>query len=289
MKLLITGAYGQLGNEIKVLSENYREWEFIFTDIDSLDITDKDAVINFFNSTNPDFVINCAAYTAVDKAETDMETANRINAVAPGILASAAKQIGTKMIHISTDYVFGGKAFRPLTETDEVNPEGVYAKTKLAGEQNCMNEQCDLIIIRTSWLYSTFGNNFVKTMLKLGRERNSLNVVFDQIGTPTYAADLAETIMNIILISEKEPKKFVPGVYHYSNEGVASWYDFSKAIFEISGIDCKVFPVLSEAFSTPAKRPEYSVLDKSKIKNTFGLYIPFWRDSLKVCIDKMKK
>ena len=289
MKLLITGAYGQLGNEIKVLSENHAEWEFIFTDADSLDITDENAVTDFVNETSPDFVINCAAYTAVDKAETDIETANRVNAIAPGILANAAKQNGTKMIHISTDYVFGGKSFRPLRETDEVNPAGVYAKSKLAGEQNCMKENPDSVIIRTSWLYSTFGNNFVKTMLRLGREHSSLNVVFDQTGTPTYAADLAETILNIITISKKEPAKFVPGIYHYSNEGVASWYDFSKAIFEISGIDCKVFPVLSEVFPTLAKRPEYSVLDKSKIKNTFGVDIPFWRDSLKVCIDKIKK
>ena len=287
MKLLITGAYGQLGNEIKVLAENYREWEFILTDVDSLDISDEIAVSDFFSKTSLDFVINCAAYTAVDKAETDIETANRINAIAPGIIANVAKQNGTKMIHISTDYVFGGKSFRPLAETDEVNPEGVYAKTKLAGEQNCMKENIDLMIIRTSWLYSTFGNNFVKTMLRLGREQSSLNVVFDQIGTPTYAADLAEAILNIIMISKKEPEKFVPGIYHYSNEGVASWYDFSKAIFEISGINCNVFPVLSEVFLTIAKRPEYSVLDKSKIKNTFGIDIPFWRDSLKVCINKM--
>ena len=289
MKLLITGAYGQLGNEIKVLAENYREWEFIFTDVDSLDITNGNAVIDFFYETIPDFVINCAAYTAVDKAETDIETAYRINSIAPGIMANAAKQTGAKMIHISTDYVFGGKAFRPLVETDEVNPEGVYAKSKLAGEQNCMKENPDTLVIRTSWMYSTFGNNFVKTMLRSGMERSSVNVIFDQTGTPTYAADLAETILNIILISTKEPEKFAPGIYHYSNEGVASWYNFSKAIFEIAGIDCKVFPVLSETFPTLAKRPEYSVLDKSKIKNTFGINIPFWRDSLKICINKMER
>lgn len=289
MKLLITGAYGQLGNEIKALSENYKECDFLFTDADTLDITDSNAVFGFLNENKPDFVINCAAYTAVDKAETEMEAANRINAVAPGIIANAAKQIGAKMMHVSTDYVFGGKAFRPLTETDDVNPRGVYAKSKLAGEQNCIKENPDSVIIRTSWLYSAFGNNFLKTMLRLGKERSSLNVVFDQTGTPTYAADLAEAILKIVLISKKEPARYVPGVYHYSNEGVASWYDFAKMIFEISGIDCKVFPILSEAFPTPVKRPEYSVLDKSKIKNTFGMEIPFWVDSLKLCIAKISK
>ncbi|MDR2910381.1 MAG: dTDP-4-dehydrorhamnose reductase [Bacteroidales bacterium] len=289
MKLLITGAYGQLGNEIKVLSENYKEWDFIFTDVDLLDITDRNAVAGFLNETKPDFVINCAAYTAVDKAEADIEAANRINAIAPGIIANITKQIGAKMIHISTDYVFGGKAFRPLVETDKVSPRGIYAKSKLVGEQNCVKENLDSVIIRTSWLYSTFGNNFVKTMLRLGKERSSVNVVFDQIGTPTYAADLAKAILDIVLVLKKEPERYLSGIYHYSNEGVASWYDFAKVIFEISGIDCRVFPILSEAFITPVKRPEYSVLDKSKIKNTFGIEIPFWIDSLKFCIANMRK
>jgi dTDP-4-dehydrorhamnose reductase len=289
MRLLITGAYGQLGNEIKQLAENYPEWEFIFTDADTLDITDGNAVIKFLNETSPDCVINCAAYTAVDKAENHIEAAGRLNAIAPGILANVAKRISAKMIHISTDYVFDGKAFLPLTESDEVNPTGVYGKSKLAGEQNCMKENRDSIIIRTSWLYSTFGNNFVKTMLKYGRERESLKVVYDQVGTPTYAADLAGAILHIVQTSEKEPEKFIPGIYHYSNEGVTSWYDFSKAIFEISGINCKVHPILSEEFPLPTKRPEYSVLNKSKIKNNFGIHIPYWRDSLKVCISKMGK
>lgn len=290
MKILITGAYGQLGNEIKLQAKHYPNWNFIFTDSDSLNITDKNAVTGFLNQNKPHFIINCAAYTAVDKAETDIEAANSVNAVAPAIIANAAKQTGTKIIHISTDYVFGGteNTSRPLVETDHVNPEGVYAKTKLAGEQNCITENPGSVIIRTSWLYSAFGNNFVKTMLRLGNERSSLNVVFDQTGTPTYAADLAGAILKIILISEKEPLKFIPGIYHYSNEGVASWYDFAKVIFEIAGINCKVSPILSGAFVTPAKRPAYSVLDKSKIKNTFGIDIPFWIDSLKVCIDKIR-
>jgi dTDP-4-dehydrorhamnose reductase len=289
MKILITGAYGQLGNEIKELSVNYPNWEFIFTDIDSLDITNENAVTGFFQKTKPGFVVNCAAYTAVDKAESDVETATKINAVAPGILARAAKKNSARIIQISTDYVFNGAAFQPLTESEVVEPTGVYGRTKLEGEQNCRKEDPGAVIIRTSWLYSAFGNNFVKTMLHLGKERDSLNVVFDQVGTPTYAADLAGAILSIIEISEKGPGKFVPGIYHYSNEGVASWFDFTKAIFDVSGINCKVSPVLSDQFPTPAKRPNYSVLDKSKIKNTFALEIPYWKDSLQVCIGKLSE
>lgn len=289
MIILITGAYGQLGNEIKELSVNYPNWEFIFTDIDSLDITNENAVTGFFQKTKPGFVVNCAAYTAVDKAESDVETATKINAVAPGILARAAKKNSARIIQISTDYVFNGTAFQPLTESEVVEPTGVYGRTKLEGEQNCRKEDPGAVIIRTSWLYSAFGNNFVKTMLHLGKERDSLNVVFDQVGTPTYAADLAGAILSIIEISEKGPGKFVPGIYHYSNEGVASWFDFTKAIFDVSGINCKVSPVLSDQFPTPAKRPNYSVLDKSKIKNTFALEIPYWKDSLQVCIGKLSE
>ncbi|MBN2634967.1 MAG: dTDP-4-dehydrorhamnose reductase [Prolixibacteraceae bacterium] len=289
MKLLITGAYGQLGNEIKVLSENYPQWEFLFTDADSLDITDGNAVINYFNENRPDYVINCAAYTAVDKAEEEIETAGSINAIAPGILANVANRFSAKIIHISTDYVFDGKAFLPLTETDEVHPTGVYGKSKLAGEQHCMKENPASVIIRTSWLYSTFGNNFVKTMLRLAKERESLKVVFDQVGSPTYAADLAKAILDIINLAETNAEKFVPGIYHYSNEGAVSWFDFSKAIFELSGINCMVVPVLSEEFPAPAKRPNYSVLNKTKIKNTFNLKIPYWKDSLKVCLSKLER
>ncbi len=288
MKILVTGAYGQLGSEIKVISIQFPNWQFLFTDVDSLDITSEKDVEQFIKETQPDFLINCAAYTAVDKAETDVENAAKINAVAPGILAKAAKNISAKIIHISTDYVFSGEAFLPLTETDEVNPTGVYGKTKLKGEQNCLKENQESIIIRTSWLYSTFGNNFVKTMLRLGKERESLKVVFDQVGSPTYAADLAKAILDIIKHSEKEPEKFVPGIYHYSNEGAISWFDFSKTIFEIAKLECKVSPVLSDEFPTPTKRPNYSVLNKSKIKNTFELQVPYWKDSLKVCLDKLE-
>lgn len=289
MRILITGSYGQLGNEMKILSANYPHWEFVFTDVDTLDIGVEKVVAGFLLNSKPDIVVNCAAYTAVDQAESDIETASRINAIAPGILAKAAKNISAKMIHISTDYVFSGKAFLPLAESDEVNPSGIYGKTKLKGEENCQKENTDSIVIRTSWLYSSFGNNFVKTMLRLGKERNSLNVVYDQVGTPTYAADLAKAIFRIIEISEKDSNKFVPGIYHYSNEGVISWFDFAKAIFEITGIKCEVLPVLSDQFPLPAERPNYSVLNKSKFKNTFGITIPYWKDSLQVCLEKMDK
>ncbi len=289
MKILITGAYGQLGNELKELAPRYPGWNFIFTDVDTLDIIDENAVRIFFQANSPDVVINCAAFTAVDKAETDVETARKINAVAPGILAKAAKQASAKLIHISTDYVFDGSACRPLTEAGKVNPTGVYGSTKLEGEQNVQTENPESVIIRTSWLYSAFGNNFVKTMLRLGKEKESLNVVFDQVGTPTYAADLAGAILSVVRLSEKNPKKLVPGIYHYSNEGVASWFDFAKAVFEISGVNCGVTPVLSSEFPSSVKRPHYSVLDKSKIKNTFEISIPYWRESLTKCVEKLKK
>ncbi|WP_303918091.1 dTDP-4-dehydrorhamnose reductase [Draconibacterium sediminis] len=282
MKILITGAYGQLGNELKVLSKNYPKWEFVFTDVDSLDITDEEQVKSYFADNNFELVINCAAYTAVDKAESDFETAQKVNALAPRLLAKYSKEVGAKLIHVSTDYVFAGDAHLPYEETDAVAPNGAYGKTKLEGEQNCQAENPETVIIRTAWLYSTFGNNFVKTMLRLGKERGELGVVFDQVGSPTYAADLAEAILKVA-----ESEKFVSGIYHYSNEGVASWYDFALAIFELSGVDCKVKPVLSENFPTPAERPAYSVLNKAKIKETYHLEVPYWRDSLKVCLDKL--
>jgi len=246
MRILITGAYGQLGSELKVQSGNFPAWEFLLTDADTLDITNENAVKNFFQQNQPDFIINCAAYTAVDKAETDTETAERINSVAPKILATNAQKTGSRFIHISTDYVFDGTAHKPYSETDKVNPQGVYGATKLRGEQNCLANNPESIVIRTSWLYSSFGSNFVKTMLRLGNERDNVNVVFDQIGTPTYAADLAATILSIIQVSEKQPEKFIPGIYHYSNEGVASWYDFAQAIFEIAKVECNASPVLAE-------------------------------------------
>lgn len=286
MKILVTGAYGQLGSELNELAEKYPAWTFLFTDADTLDITNEAAVQNYFQENKPAFIVNCAAYTAVDKAETEKETAWKINAQAPGILAGAANNVKAKIIHISTDYVFNGQAFKPYIEEDLVAPTGVYGETKLEGEQRCLKKNQDSLVIRTAWLYSSAGNNFLKTMLRLGKEHESLNIIFDQIGTPTYAADLAKTILSIIEIAEKEPEKFVPGIYHYSNEGVASWYDFAKSIFEIANIKCKVNPILTKDYPTAAKRPHFSVLNKSKIKDTFGLKIPNWRDSLHLCIEK---
>jgi len=288
MKILVTGAYGQLGNEINCLTSGYPEWQFLFTDVDSLDITSESTLKTWFQNNKPDYVVNCAAYTAVDKAETDAEKAEKVNSLAPLLLGKLSKSVGAKLIHISTDYVFDGESFTPYSEIDKVNPKGVYGETKLKGEQNCIEENPETVIIRTSWLYSSFGNNFVKTMLRLGKERGRLNVVYDQVGTPTYAADLAKAILEIIAISDKEPERFVPGIYHYSNEGVASWYDFAKAIFEISEVECVVSPVRSVEFPTPAKRPNYSVLDKAKIKSTFDISIPYWRESLKICIERLK-
>jgi dTDP-4-dehydrorhamnose reductase len=289
MKILVTGAYGQLGNEIKELKVNYPDWNFIFTDVDSLDITDESAVEKSFAQNNFDFVINCAAYTAVDKAESDGETAARVNTLAPELLGRYSSRFNAKLIQVSTDYVFAGDSYLPYSEDHPVNPQGIYGKTKLDGEIRCIQENPQVIIIRTSWLYSTFGNNFVKTMLRLAKERGELGVVFDQVGTPTYAADLASSILKIIENSVINSSHFVPGIYHYSNEGVASWYDFAKAIFEISGVTCKVNPVLSDQFPTPAKRPHFSVLNKSKIRNRFGIEIPYWKESLKVCLDRLEK
>lgn len=284
MQILVTGSNGQLGNELNVLQENYPEWNFVFTDVDSLDITNGTAIQKYFAENNFDFVINCAAYTAVDKAESDKETAAKVNSLAPELLAFYSNLADAKLIQVSTDYVFAGDAHQPYSEDVAVAPQSVYGSTKLDGELNCLRENPNSVIIRTSWLYSTFGNNFVKTMLRLGKERGELGVVFDQVGTPTYAADLALAILKIV-----ECEKFVAGVYHFSNEGVASWYDFAKEIFEISGVACKVNPVLSDQFPTPAKRPHFSVLNKSKIRDTFGIEIPYWKDSLKVCLNRLEK
>jgi len=289
MKILVTGAYGQLGSEIKELAGNYPGFRFVFTDADSLDITDSLAVGSFFNENNPDWVVNCAAYTAVEKAEKEQEAAAKINSAAPGILAAACKKAKARLIHVSTDYVFSGKNHKPYNEDDEVNPLGAYGLTKLAGEKLCLENNPDTIIIRTSWLYSQFGNNFVKTMLRLGKERESINVVFDQVGTPTYAGDLAGAILEIIRKCQNPEVKFTPGIYHYSNEGVCSWYDFTLAIHEMAGIQCKIFPVESKDFPVAVQRPFYSVLNKGRIKSVYQIIIPYWKDSLKICIEKILK
>ena len=279
-KILVTGAKGQLGNELKKLSGSLPDFDFSFIDIEDLDLIDDRQVFCFFAKQQFDYIINCAAYTAVDKAETEQALARLINANVPEILLRASKEYNpdTKLIHISTDYVFDGKNYKPYNENDLTNPINVYGKTKLEGE-NLIKDFENVIILRTSWLYSSFGHNFVKTVLRLADERETLNIVADQIGTPTYAEDLANAILNII-----KKGNFEKGIYHYSNEGVASWYDFAISILEEKKIRKNVVPVKTEDFKTPAKRPFFSVLDKTKIKNTFNLHIPHWRESLKRCL-----
>jgi len=284
VRILITGSNGQLGNEIRVLAGDYPDFDFMYTDIEELDITDPLEVETFFIKNLPQVIINCAAYTAVDKAETDESKAYLINATAVANLAKSAASIGALIIHISTDYVFDGKSYLPYVETDKINPLSSYGRTKLAGENAVQLNATKGIILRTSWLYSAFGNNFVKTMMKYGIERDSLNVVFDQIGTPTYARDLAKVILDIIPSAIN-----ITGtnLFHYSNEGVASWYDFARTVITFSGIRCEINPILTENYPLPAPRPFYSVLNKSKIKETFKIKIPYWSDSVKDCIQRL--
>ena len=280
--VLITGSNGQLGNEMRVLSEENKEYTYFFTDVAELDICNEQAVMDFVKANDINVIVNCAAYTAVDKAEENVELCTKLNADAVGYLAKAAEANGAEFVQISTDYVFDGTAHIPYQETEHTCPNSVYGSTKLAGEQNALTLCSRSMVIRTAWLYSTFGNNFVKTMIRLGKERDTLGVIFDQIGTPTYARDLARAIFVAIR------QGVVPGVYHFSNEGVCSWYDFTKAIHRIAGItDCKVNPLHTEEYPTPAKRPHYSVLDKTKIKNTYQIEIPYWEDSLKECISQL--
>ncbi|MEI7525358.1 MAG: dTDP-4-dehydrorhamnose reductase [Mariniphaga sp.] len=285
MRILITGSNGQLGNEIRVLAEDYPDYEFIYTDIDELDISNPLKVDAFFTANKPLAVINCAAYTAVDKAETDKNLAYLINCEAVMNLSKSAAKIGALMIHVSTDYVFDGMNCVPYTESDPTNPQSVYGRTKLAGEEAVLKYAEKGIILRTSWLYSAFGNNFVKTMIKYGTERDELNVVCDQIGTPTYAKDLAKAILDIIPQAQLQP-----GIqlYHYSNEGVASWFDFAHVIMDLSAINCKVNPIQTKDYPVKAVRPAYSVLNKAKIKETFKINIPYWSDSVKDCILRLK-
>ena len=281
--ILITGANGQLGNEMRVLSEENKEYTYFFTDVAELDICNEQAVMDFVKANHIQVIVNCAAYTAVDKAEENIEFCTKLNADAVGYLAKAAEANQAEFIQISTDYVFDGTAHTPYRETEPTCPNSVYGSTKLAGEQNALTLCSRAMVIRTAWLYSTFGNNFVKTMIRLGKERDSLCVIFDQIGTPTYARDLARAIYAAIR------QGVTPGVYHFSNEGVCSWYDFTKAIHRLAGIkDCKVNPLHTEEYPTPAKRPHYSVLDKTKIKNTYHIEIPYWMDSLQSCIAQLE-
>ncbi len=282
MNILITGCNGQLGNEMQLLEKLHPEYRYFNTDVAELDITNSEAIERFVTDNAIDGIVNCAAYTAVDKAEENQDFCQVLNADAPGYLAAAIEKRGGWMIQISTDYVFDGTNHKPYVETDPVCPNSTYGRTKLAGEQAVMLNCKNAMVIRTAWLYSTFGNNFVKTMIRLGKEKQELGVIFDQIGTPTYARDLAVAIFAAI------SKGVVSGIYHFSNEGVISWYDFTKAIHRIAGIDtCKVRPLHTEEYPTPAARPHYSVLDKTKIKQTFGIEVPYWETSLKECIEKL--
>lgn len=282
--ILVTGSNGQLGSEIQKLSLSYPNYTFTFTDRTTLDLSNLCTMEDFFENKKFDVIINCAAYTAVDKAESEPELADAINHRFVSMLTKIAKRNHTKLIHISTDYVFNGQNYRPYLENDPTAPQGVYGKTKRDGEKAILEvSPNNTIILRTSWVYSAYGNNFVKTMLRLGKERDSLGVIFDQIGTPTYARDLAQTILYILPKINNES----PEIYHYSNEGSASWYDFAQAIFELSDIACQVNPITTDQYPTPATRPHYSLLNKSKIKNDFGITIPYWRDSLRRCLKEL--
>lgn len=280
-KVLVTGSLGQLGKSIKKLDPAYKETLFVYTDVDDLDITNPKAVKQFIEKEQFTDIVNCAAYTAVDKAEQEKDLALKINAHGPENLAKACKQQQCRFIHISTDYVFDGRKYQPYIESDNTEPPSTYGKTKLEGEKLVLKENTDSIIIRTSWLYSEFGGNFLKTMMKYGKERDELRVVFDQIGTPTYASDLAAVILEII---HKENTEQQNGIYHFSNEGVVSWYDFAKEIMEEAHIDCHITPILSVEYPLPAPRPFYSVMDKAKIKKDFNIKIPYWKNGLRKCL-----
>ena len=283
MNILVTGVNGQLGNEMQVLARENLQHTYFFTDVQELDICDEQAVYAYVSEHKIDIIVNCAAYTAVDKAEDNVELCDKLNNIAPGYLARAAQANGAAMIQVSTDYVFDGTAHIPYTEEEPTCPASVYGSTKLAGEQNVMDHCEKAMVIRTAWLYSIYGNNFVKTMIRLGQERDSLGVIFDQIGTPTYANDLAQAIFAAI------NKGVVRGIYHFSDEGVCSWYDFTIAIHRLAGIaSCKVKPLHTADYPAKAPRPHYSVLDKTKIKDTFGIEIPHWEESLKRCINQLR-
>lgn len=287
MNILIVGSNGQLGSEIRAIANNYTATQLFFYDLPDIDITERETVVSVVKEHSINAIINCSAYTAVDNAEDNQEAAYRVNCYGVEQIVSVAEQFSLKLIHISTDYVFDGTNNTPYSESDPVSPLGVYGQTKYEGEQAVFKSSCDSIVIRTSWLYSAYGNNFVKTMIKLGSDRDSLGVISDQVGTPTSAADLAEASMQIITKSNKISEQ--GRLYHYSNEGVASWFDFAKAIHSMAKISCKVKAIETKDFPTKATRPNYSVLNKSKIKSDFNIEIPYWRDSLEECIDKLRK
>ena len=281
--VLVTGQNGQLGNELKLLSEKYSQYDFVFTDVFELDITNAEKVNEFFKDHEPAICINAAAYTAVDKAETDKELTLKVNAEAVGILAENCAKINAKFIHVSTDYVFDGTASTPYAEDHPVSPVNFYGESKLRGEEIALQKLPSTVIIRTSWVYSFFGSNFVKTMLRLMKERESINVISDQLGSPTYAADLADAIMQIVL-----KENVAGGIYHFSNEGIISWYDFAVAIRDLAGLNCKVNPIDTSGYPTPAKRPAYSVMSKEKIKS-IGIQLKDWKESLQACIKLLQQ
>lgn len=283
-RILITGCNGQLGKELKCLTSSYPQLEFVFIPKQDLPIHNFELIPNFFNIYKPSFCINCAAYTAVDKAETERDFAFIVNGEAPGVLASVCQEYNTKLIHISTDYVFDGNSSRGYKETDETGPINVYGASKLLGEQLCLQNNRDAVVIRTSWLYSEFGQNFVKTMLRLMKERSSINIVNDQIGAPTYAGDLAKAILTIITSDD-----WIPGVFHYSNSGKISRFDFALAIRELTNGTCSLNPIPSAQYPTPAERPAFSLLDTTKIQATYNINPPFWKDSLKQCLKRIEE
>lgn len=282
-KILVTGGNGQLGSELRVLSGAFSQFEWVFTDYQELDLSNLDTLEAEIAKINPNIIINCAAHTAVDRAESEFELSDVLNHQCVAIMAKWSHANNCQLIHVSTDYVFDGTSSKALTEEAAVNPINVYGVTKLAGEKSCLEGNPDAIIIRTSWVYSSFGNNFVKTMSRLMQERDSLNVVNDQIGSPTYAADLAQAIMTILTHDS-----WKAGIYHFSNEGEISWYEFAVAIQEIGGFECAVSGIPSSAYPTPAKRPSYSLLDKAKIKETFGVVVPEYKESLTRCMELLK-
>jgi dTDP-4-dehydrorhamnose reductase len=288
MRVLITGSNGQLGTEIRELTAKYSKLDLVFRNSHELDICIFKVLQDFIIDHKINTVINCAAYTAVDKAEDNAEIAEQVNSIGVSNLVNALEKVNGKLIHISTDYVFDGNHFSPYKESDPVSPIGVYGETKRAGELAVINTDIDSIVIRTSWLYSSHGNNFVQTMLRLGKEKENLEVIYDQVGTPTYARDLAKTCLEILTGANSAKISKNGNLYHYSNEGVASWYDFAISTMELGGENCKVKPIQTKDYPTLAKRPQYSVLNKSKIKTDFNIEIPYWRDSLKDCIEKIK-
>jgi dTDP-4-dehydrorhamnose reductase len=287
-KILVTGANGQLGNELRRLCRNFPGLEFIFTDVDMLDITNPDAVSVFMEASKPAIVINCAAYTDVDGAEENAKQARKINSLAPQVLAAACAMQSAFLIHISTDYVFDGDTSVAYKEDDSTNPQSVYGNSKLEGEEKVKSVFDDYVIIRTSWLYSEYGNNFMRKILEKAKANDKIEVVDDQIGSPTYARDLANCIIDIVIKSILNPKAYLPGVYHYANQGECSWFEFAKEIVKLANLTCEVIPVDSSKFPTIAKRPKYSVLDTNKVRQNFGIGIPNWRDSLKECIASLR-